>query len=153
MLHTKPGSTTRGGVGKIMAWVGPIARIVRRHPGGMRAWVIAVALFGAGLLVRLALDPWLSPIAFLTFYPAIIVATLICGWRPGVLVVLLSMTAGWYLFVEPRGTFAFKDAGTPIILGSFLAVALFQVVLVAALAELVRRLERDAFRFDCSLNA
>ena len=120
-----------------MAWVGPIAKIVRRHPSGMRRWAIAVALFAAGLLVRLALEPWLSPIAFLTFYPAIIATTLICGWRQGVLVVLLSMAAGWYLFLEPRGSFAFDGARTPVILASFLVVALFQVALVAALAEVV----------------
>jgi two-component sensor histidine kinase len=124
-----------------MAWVGPISKIVRQHPSGMQASAIAVALFAAGLLVRLALEPWLSPIAFLTFYPAIIATTLICGWRRGVLVVLLSMAAGWYLFIEPRGTFAFDGARTPVILASFLAVALFQVALVAALAEVVRRLD------------
>jgi two-component system, sensor histidine kinase PdtaS len=124
-----------------MAWVGPISKIVRQHPSGMQASAIAVALFAAGLLVRLALEPWLSPIAFLTFYPAIIATTLICGWRQGVLVVLLSMAAGWYLFIEPRGSFAFDGAGTPVILASFLAVALFQVALVAALAEVVRRLD------------
>jgi two-component sensor histidine kinase len=124
-----------------MAWVGPISAIVRRQPSGLRASVIAVALFAASLAARLALEPWLSPIAFVTFYPAIILATLLCGWRQGVFVVLLSMTAGWYLFIEPRGSFAFAGVGTPIILASFLAVALFQVALVAALAKLVRRLE------------
>jgi hypothetical protein len=139
LLRTAP--KTRGGAGKIMAWVGPISAIVRRQPSGLRASAIAVALFAASLAARLALEPWLSPIAFVTFYPAIILATLLCGWRQGVFVVLLSMTAGWYLFIEPRGSFAFAGVGTPIILASFLAVALFQVALVAALAKLVRRLE------------
>ncbi|WP_431269307.1 sensor histidine kinase [Dankookia sp. P2] len=124
-----------------MAWVGPVSAILRPHPTGVRAWAIALALFAASLAARLALERWLAPIAFLTFYPAIIAAALVCGWRQGLLVVALSTLAGWYLFLEPHGSFAFRNSGTPVILAGFVTVALFQVVLLAALAEVIRRLE------------
>lgn len=125
-----------------MAWVGPVSKVVGRPQNGVQPWAIAFALFAACLLLRLALEPWLTSLAFITFYPAIIIATLVCGWRPGVLVALLSMLAGWYFFLEPRRSFAFLGAGTLVVLTSFLVVSLFQVTMVAALAEVVRRLDR-----------
>src|SRR5258708_13390866 len=40
-------------------------------------------------------------IPFITFYPAIVVVTLVAGLWPGILATILSTIAAWYLFLPP----------------------------------------------------
>jgi two-component sensor histidine kinase len=41
-------------------------------------------------------------IPFLSFYPAILVAAVLLGWKEAIFVLVLSLSAGWYFFL-PRG--------------------------------------------------
>jgi K+-sensing histidine kinase KdpD len=38
-------------------------------------------------------------VPFITYYPAIVIAALVCGFWPGMLTALLSAVLAWYLFV------------------------------------------------------
>src|SRR5207249_8591722 len=68
-----------------------------------------VAAYGyADVLVSLAvLGRWVvgervgAQIPFITFYPAIIAATLLGGLGPGIAATILSSVAAWYLFLPP----------------------------------------------------
>lgn len=121
-----------------MPWVHKLseASIKRQGPA---SWAVALALFSVSVAVRILFDPFLSGMKFITFYPAIALATLVCGWPEGALVVMLSALAGWRFFVEPQGSFA--SATTLGAIVGFLIVGGFIVVLVAALREAVRRIE------------
>ncbi len=77
----------------------------------------------------------------MTFWPAIIVATLICGWRQGFFVLILSTVTAWYFFLEPLQSFAIKDKTTVGSLVGFFVIGGFLVLLMAALRETVRRVE------------
>lgn len=79
--------------------------------------------------------------AFVTFYPAIVASTLICGWRQGAVVLILSALSAWYLFLEPLGSIAFKDVTTAGALTGFLLAGGFTLIMVAILRETIRRLE------------
>src|SRR5437016_5625555 len=84
-----------------------IKRIVelRRHPSiGDPMAVVVVAL--AALARLAAADHLGGPLPFLTFYPAIIVATLLGGAGPGVLSLLLSAAAANYMFMPPAYAWA-----------------------------------------------
>lgn len=123
--------------GKSMPWVHQLSRAsIKRQ--GVLPWSVALLLFSISLEARLVLPPVLIGLAFITFYPAIVVTTLICGWRQGVLVVFLSVLAGWYFFLEPINSFQSKDA---VAIGIFLLAGGFIVLVVAALRETVRRVE------------
>lgn len=124
-----------------MAWATQLARISAQRRG-VWTWLLALAIFAACLGLRLLLAPWLAQMKFLTFYPAIAAATLVCGWGPGVLVLLLSTVAAWFFFFEPLNTFEVKDPYTVPSLVGFILVAGFILVLVAALRALVERLEK-----------
>ena len=57
------------------------------------------------LAVRSALPAQAGRLPFVAFFPAIIATVLICGFLPGVVVLCLSVVAGWYLFLPPVHTF------------------------------------------------
>jgi two-component sensor histidine kinase len=126
-----------------LAWVSHLSAVVGRGSAA-RGWAIALGLFAAGLAVRFALGDLLASIPFLTFFPAIIASTLLCGWRLGALVLVLSALAAWYFFLPPYWSFGLSGTETIVPLLSFLTVGGFDVLLVAALAEVVRRLEAAA---------
>jgi two-component sensor histidine kinase len=67
-------------------------------------------------------------------------STLFCGWRQGVLVWLLSVLTAWYAFIPPFYSFEIAADGVVALIG-FALVGGFDVLMLAALTELVRRLE------------
>ncbi|RWK13652.1 MAG: hypothetical protein EOR40_32560, partial [Mesorhizobium sp.] len=62
---------------------------------------MGLAAFAVALLVRLGLAPWIRGLAFLTFYPAILIASLFGGSWAGILVLGLGVTVGSSLWLEP----------------------------------------------------
>jgi two-component sensor histidine kinase len=62
---------------------------------------MAAALFGIALTIRFSLGPLHGAIPFLSFYPAILVAAVLLGWKEAIFVLVLSLSAGWYPFL-PR---------------------------------------------------
>ena len=71
-------------------------------------WVrllLALALFGAALAIRLWLLPISAGYQFLTFYPAMVAAFYLTGVVPGALMAILSAVAVFYTFVPPYLTF------------------------------------------------
>jgi hypothetical protein len=123
-----------------MPWVHKIhtASIKRR---GILPWAVALLFFATSLSARILLEPVLAGMKFLTFHPAIVAATLICGWRQGVFILLLSTVTAWYLFLEPTNSFELKDPSAAGALIGFLLVGAFNIVLVGALRETIRRVE------------
>lgn len=78
-----------------------ILRLRSRQPAAIR-WLMATALFGIALTIRFSLGPLYGAIPFLSFYPAILVAAVLLGWKEAIFVLVLSLSAGWYFFL-PRG--------------------------------------------------
>lgn len=69
-------------------------------------WTLALALFVVALVVRLIVNDELpSGFPYLTFFPAVIIATLVCGLWPGAVNAILSGLASWYFFIAPVYTF------------------------------------------------
>ena len=87
-----------------MGWISGLSKPSRARGTGLRPWVIAIALFTASVALRLALEPLLEGMKFLTFYPSVALATLICGWRQGAAVLALSAFVSLYLLFSLRIT-------------------------------------------------
>jgi two-component sensor histidine kinase len=115
-----------------------LSDLITRKREGVATWAFALALFATSIMTRFALSRWLETVPFLTFFPAIVASTLFCGWRQGTLVLLLSVVVAWYFFIPPAYSLTITHASMVELIG-FLIVGGFDVVLVAALAELVRR--------------
>lgn len=123
-----------------MPWVQQLSLLSKPKPA-RRAAAITLSLFVGSLAVRFLFDPVLIGMKFITFYPTVAAATLLCGCWHGAVVLVLGTLSGWYFFMEPFNSFAIKDASTVGSIVSFILVGTFLIVLVAALRELIHRLE------------
>lgn len=65
------------------------------------AYGIAIAASAAAVVLRILLDPYLTGVQFITFFPVIILASYLGGWRPGMFAASICGLAGWYLFLPP----------------------------------------------------
>ncbi|MDQ1199366.1 two-component sensor histidine kinase [Rhizobium sp. SORGH_AS 787] len=79
--------------------------LVTKHRSKSFRWTLGAALFAIALIVRLAVQERLPPgFPFLTFFPAVIITTLICGLWPGIVSAVMSGLASWYFFIPPAYT-------------------------------------------------
>jgi two-component sensor histidine kinase len=124
----------------LMGWVSHPSGLTRKRRGAW-GWAIAPVMFATSVVARLALGKLLAGVPFLTFYPAIMVTTLICGWRQGVLVLGLSGFAAWYFFLPPLWSFALSGPESVVSLLSFLVLGSFDVAMIALLVEAIRGLQ------------
>jgi two-component system, sensor histidine kinase PdtaS len=124
--------------------IGWLVKIAKARRTGVWSWVWAGLFLAAALAVRLALSEWLDPIPYLTFYPAIAAATLLCGWRQGALVMAISAVAAWYFFIEPKFSFSIGSFDAVLWTAGFLVVAGSLVTLVEGLVQAVLQLDNSA---------
>ena len=81
-------------------------------------FALAVVLFVLGLLARFAIAPQEGGLAFVTFYPVILLSFFLVGTGPGILTAILSGLAGQYFFIAPYRAF-------PVDAGSYRSLAVF----------------------------
>jgi len=81
-------------------------------------FALALALFLLALAARFAIAPQQGGLAFVTFYPAILLSFYLTGTGPGVLTATLGGLAGQYFFIAPYRTF-------PLDPGSYRSLAVF----------------------------
>jgi PAS domain S-box-containing protein len=98
----------------------------RRHP--ITSHGIAVALVAAATLTAWAMGDSIFKVPFITFFPAIVLATLIGGLWPGVLATALSALAAWHFFL-PAGDLGERES----LVAAFIFVSAINVVVVALL--------------------
>src|SRR3954470_8931081 len=85
-----------------------IATLQRLRSKSAIAYGIALTAFVIAALGRFGLEGYLAEgLPFITFYPAVIFAALF-GIGPGVLVLVLSTTAGWFAFLPPYYSFSLE---------------------------------------------
>lgn len=110
------------------------------RPGSWRAYLLAVVAVAAATQLRLALDPWLAGVQFMTLFPAILAITLLCGVRVGSFALALGSVAAWYFLLEPR--FSFRIDRPKVVTTLLLSVVVGAAILavVAALRAALLRL-------------
>lgn len=109
-------------------------------------YVLGVGLFLAALALRFAAEPFLPPgFPFLTFFPAIIVATFVAGAGPGSLCAVLSGVAALYFFIPPAGSLQL-DYQSGVAIAFFTIIVAVDILIIdrltGALAELRREREK-----------
>ncbi|HWW28165.1 MAG TPA: HWE histidine kinase domain-containing protein [Caulobacter sp.] len=101
-------------------------------------WALLAIMGPAGL--RLALNPFVTGLPFLTFFPALLAATVALGWRWGWVVLVGSALAANYMFQPPQMSFAF-GAQEIIATACFVIFGALQVSAAQALRRSVLELE------------
>jgi PAS domain S-box-containing protein len=120
----------------------PRLRLAVREDGPL-AFLLAALLALLAVLIRLLLDAELRNVHFITFFPAVIISAFFLGGRAGTLTAILCGTAGWYLILPPRFSFAVEDLATAVPLVFYFSIALVLALVIGALRKAVRR-ERGA---------
>ena len=104
------------------------ARPLRDHP-----WLgdaFGIGMFAVALALRFALDPvWPVGFPFLTFFPAVILTTFLCGLRPGIACAVLSTLAAWYFFIGPASDMVLNGQNA-LALGFFISISAIDIVLI-----------------------
>lgn len=102
--------------------------------GFWRRYGLAIATFGASLLIRMSLEKWMPfDRGVIVFVPAVVVTTFWAGFEPGVLTAVLSGVAIWYFFLPPKYTFAIDPAD-----GAALATYIVVISIVIGLIHWLR---------------
>ncbi|MFC5760574.1 response regulator [Rhizobium sp. GCM10022189] len=106
-----------------------------RHRPGL-TYPLALAVVAFTFLLRVAAGDYLSGFPFLSFLPAVLVASFIGGAGPGAVAALLSGFVVQQFFVEPRNAFWPATFGQWIglsifIVNAFIIVGLMQAVIVS----------------------
>jgi PAS domain S-box-containing protein len=118
------------------------------RPGSVGAYAFALSCAGVATALRIALDPYVIDVPFITFFPAIIIATLISGFGAGLFCIVLSVAADFFL-IHPRFTFYIENPAQDVELLLFTLMALFNVIIITGMRfaieryqELSRKLEQ-----------
>lgn len=107
----------------------------------IRDYGLALLIFAAAILLGLLLDYVVAGrLPFITFFPAVLLATYYCGLGPGVLVLLLSALAGT-LWADPSGAGSVAFYAVAFVL--FVALAGVNLALVHVLMRALSRLKQQ----------
>jgi len=119
------------------------------RPGTAGAYAFAFLSAGVALALRLAIDPYVVGIQYVTFYPAVIITTLVSGLWAGLFCLLLSVGAAAYFLLAPRFSFYVEDLSDVLTTLLFILLTVSNVILLAAMRfaiegydELSRKLEQ-----------
>src|ERR1700679_1445092 len=106
-------------------------------------YAFALATVALALLARLLLAGEIGGFPFLTFIPAILLTSFICGWRAGLIAAVLGALARWYFFVPGPATAAVIEStstSAPLFRPSFYP---FAVVVILGLVGVMHLAFRD----------
>ena len=103
-----------------------------------QAWWYGAALtlvcVGLATVLRSLLGNAATDVPFVTYYPAMMVCTLLAGWRYGVAATILSVAIVDFLFIRP--SFAFTTDARTMVTGVLFVLSCFIIV---AIAQTLRR--------------
>src|SRR5262252_7421919 len=75
------------------------------RPGTVGAYAFASLCAAIGTALGVAIDPYVVGVPFVTFSPAVIIATLISGLGAGLFCVVLSAAAATFFLLPPQWSF------------------------------------------------
>jgi Domain of unknown function (DUF4118) len=103
------------------------------RPGTFGAYAFAFVRVAVATALRLALDPYLVGAQFITFFPAIVITTMISGFGAGFFCAVLSTAAADFFVLEPRWAFSFsvEDPANVADLLLFGPLASYCVIIIA----------------------
>lgn len=123
-----------------------LAKLSRLRKHRALGHVFGLAAFLVALAVRMAIGERLpTGFPYLTFFPAVILTTVLAGLWPGIVTAVLSGLAAWYLFIEPLNAFAFTP-GVALALGFYVVVVGVDIAVIHIMNVALERLAEERNR-------
>jgi two-component sensor histidine kinase len=109
------------------------------RPGTLGAYAFAVLSAGVAMALRLAIDPYIAGIQYVTFFPAVIITTLVCGLGAGLLCLALSVGAVTFFLLPPRFSFQVDNLSDVLTTLLFILLTFSNVILIAGMRHVIER--------------
>jgi PAS domain S-box-containing protein len=109
------------------------------RPGTVGAYALAFVSAAVATALRVALDPYVVGVPFITFFPAVIITTLISGCGAGFFCMVLSTAAADFFVLSPRFSFFVENTADLADLLLFGPLASFLVILIAQMRSAIER--------------
>ena len=109
------------------------------RPGSVGAYALALLSTALALAMRVVIDPYVVGVQYITFFPAVIVTTLISGFRAGLFCVILCTAAASFFVLPPRLSFYIEHPGEVLALLLFILATLSTVILIARMRFAIER--------------
>jgi two-component sensor histidine kinase len=103
------------------------------RPRTVGAYAFAFLCAAIATSLRIAIDPYVDGVPFITFFPAVIITTLISGFGAGLFCVVLSTAAADFFVISPRFSFSIERLADAVDLTLFVPETLFYVILITGL--------------------
>jgi PAS domain-containing protein len=125
------------------------------RPGTVGAYSLAFVSAAVATALRIALDPYVVGVQFITFAPAIVVTTVISGFGAGFFCAVLSTAAADFFVLKPRWSFNVDDPANVADLLLFGPLASYCVMLIARMRMVIEQhaLRASKDRLQSALDA
>ncbi|MCX7192667.1 MAG: PAS domain S-box protein [Proteobacteria bacterium] len=88
------------------------AAFLERKRSAVYDYLLAAVLMVFALFVRLTLAPVNAGVQYVTFFPAVMLAAIACGFRAGVFATVIGLLFATYFFIPPYYSFALESFTT-----------------------------------------
>ena len=139
----KPGRVAYGGDGGVLSASAAFLTRARTLPARFGILIATVAVATA---LRLLAGTGDAGVPFVFYFPAIILVTLMAGWRFGIAALVLTAVLAWYLFLPPGYAFTF-DRFQGVSVGFYLVAGALQVAIGETLRQALARAEQGDIRY------
>jgi two-component sensor histidine kinase len=120
-----------------MDWLYRMTDVPALRPGTVGAYALAVLSVMAALVLRLAIDPYVAGVQYVTFFPAVIITALVSGLGAGLFCLLLSVAAAAFFLLPPRFSLSITNVSDVLTTLMFILVTLSIVILIAGMRAVI----------------
>jgi len=109
------------------------------RPGTVGAYAFAFACTAVATVIRLALDPYVVGVQYVTLFPAVIIATLIGGLGAGLFSLVLSVAAAAFFILPPRLSFYIEDLPDELLTLFFVLITFVLIIVIGGMRFAIER--------------
>jgi two-component sensor histidine kinase len=118
------------------------------RPGTVGAYAFAFVCAGVAAALRLAIDPYVVGVQYITFFPAVIIATLVSGLGAGLFCLVLSVGAVAFFVLSPRFSFYIENLSDVLTTLLFILMTFSNVILIAGMRFGIERYQEHNHKLE-----
>lgn len=120
-----------------------LQRIVTHKRSRRFRWFLCLGLFAVALVTRYLIHDVLPPgFPYLTFFPAVIVTTLLAGLWPGIVSATLCGLAAWFFFLTPANSLELNP-GAITALGFYAFIVVVDIAIIHGITVTAQHLQAE----------
>jgi two-component sensor histidine kinase len=109
------------------------------RPGTVGAYAFAFACTAVATALRLAIDPYIAGVNYVTLFPAVIITTLIGGLGAGLFSLALSVGASAFFLLPPRFSFYIEALSDELLTLFFILITFVLIIVIAGMRFAIER--------------